>query len=126
MDLSFISVLHNLSAIVFLWSSVLLVWGVGLGTFLNRIVTTAEAHYDSKCHGKRLYLSFIWAANIGLVALMVLSPIVVRWVVDSLLVINVFLSVSLGTCSYHIYQWWTEHKSLLNTTTQSRSSTVNR
>lgn len=107
---SLILVMNNLQMITFFWAGFLLAWGVYLGLFLQHVIRLAEQNHGKVCHGKRLYLQFIWAANIGLGVLLLTSPILFGNCVDAILVIDVFLTSSLACCSAHINAWWKEYK----------------
>lgn len=119
---SLITVMNNLYMITFFWAGFLLAWGVYLGIFLHNVIRVAEQSHGQTCHGKRLYLNFIWATNIGLAVLLLTSPFLFGNCVDAILVIDVFLTSSLICCSRHINAWWEEHKKVSATTSAEISS----
>jgi len=111
MEAHFVALVNNLYTVTFVWAGLLVLWCAGLSIFLGRIIAKAEAIKKHKCHGKRMYAAFIMAALLGLTSTILLSPLF-RDGLDAIMVINIFLTSSLLTCSHHIYLWWRENNHL--------------
>lgn len=98
-------ILSNLPALLLMWTTLTLAWGVYINVVFQRMMSFADRFKKGRRAADMCNSKFIFLANLALTTYLLFEPHLAS-MGDAIVVINTFYNVYLVSASVTVARWW--------------------